>query len=67
MTEQNLAILFKYFADEIEYHRRALTTSVPEADALCGGIDELTRFLKDQSRMLQALGGEEKEENCPGI
>lgn len=66
MMEQNLAILFKDFADEIEYHRRALAASVPEADALCGGVDELTQFLREQSRKLQALGNQEKEESCLG-
>lgn len=63
MMEQNLAILFKDFADEIKRHRKALTAKAPEADALCGGLDELTRFLEDQSRSLLAPDGDGRE-NC---
>lgn len=64
MLEENLAILFKDHADEIERHREALTARVPEVEPLCEGIDELTRFLRDQARMLQAMGGGKKKESC---
>lgn len=61
MMEQNLAILFKDFAKEIKHHREELAASVPEADGLCGGLDELIRFLEEQSQTLLSAGGSETE------
>lgn len=52
MIEQNLAVMFKDFAEEIKRHRTELVSIVPEVDGLCAGLDDLTEFLENQSRVL---------------